>query len=86
MRTIRSRHLVSGGMIGLTYVAAVLATLPLLLILWHLLQKGASSLSLAFFTHMPKPVGEPGGGMANAIVGTLVIIATASAEESRLVR
>ena len=42
MRTIRSRHLVSGGMIGLTYVAAVLATLPLLLILWHLLQKGAS--------------------------------------------
>ena len=79
MRTIRSRHLVSGGMIGLTYVAAVLATLPLLLILWHLLQKGASSLSLAFFTHMPKPVGEPGGGMANAIVGTLVIIATASA-------
>jgi phosphate transport system permease protein len=79
MRTARSRHLLSGAMIGLTYLAAVLATLPLLLILLHLLQKGASSLSLDFFTHMPRPVGEPGGGMANAIVGTLVLIGIASA-------
>jgi len=78
MRTARSRHLVSGAMIGLTYLAAVLATLPLLLILVHLLTKGASSLSLAFFTHMPRPVGEPGGGMANAIVGTLVLIGIAT--------
>ncbi len=75
--TRRGRHLISGGMIGLTYLAAVLATLPLLLILWHLLQKGAASLSLAFFTNMPKPVGEAGGGMANAIVGTLTLIGIA---------
>jgi len=66
-------------MIGLTYLAAVLATLPLLLILLHLLRKGATSLSLSFFTHMPRPVGEAGGGMANAIVGTLVLIGIASA-------
>jgi len=79
MRTTRGRHILSGGMIGLTYLAAVLATLPLLLILWHLVQKGASSLSIAFFTNMPKPVGEAGGGMANAIVGTLVLIGIASA-------
>ena len=79
MRTARSRHLLSGAMIGLTYLAAVLATLPLLLILGHLLAKGASSLSFAFFTHMPQPVGEAGGGMANAIVGTLVLIGIASA-------
>ena len=78
MRTIRSRHVVSGGMIGLTYLAAILATLPLLLILVHLLAKGASSLSLDFFTHMPKPVGESGGGMANAILGTLLLIGIAS--------
>jgi phosphate transport system permease protein len=77
MKTRRTRHLISGGMIGLTYVAAVLATLPLLLILWHLIQKGAASLSLAFFTNMPKPVGEAGGGMANAIVGTLTLIGIA---------
>ena len=78
MSTARNRHLVSGAMIGLTYVAAALATLPLLLILLHLIEKGASSLSLDFFTHMPRPVGEAGGGMANAIVGTLVLIAVAS--------
>lgn len=77
MKTRRGRHLISGGMIGLTYLAAVLATLPLLLILWHLLKKGAASLSLAFFTNMPKPVGEAGGGMANAIVGTLTLIGIA---------
>jgi phosphate transport system permease protein len=69
--------MISGGMIGLTYLSAVLATLPLLLILWHLLKKGASSLSLAFFTNMPQPVGEAGGGMANAIVGTLTLIGIA---------
>lgn len=78
MSTARSRHVISGVMIGLTYLAAILATLPLILILVHLVQKGASSLSLTFFTHMPQPVGEAGGGMANAIVGTLVLIGTAS--------
>lgn len=77
MSTRRTRHVISGGMIGLTYLAAVLATLPLLLILFHLLRQGAASLSLAFFTNMPKPVGEAGGGMANAIVGTLTLIGIA---------
>jgi phosphate transport system permease protein len=74
MKTRLARHWISGVMIGLTYLAAVLATLPLLLILAHLLKKGATSLSLSFFTSMPKPVGEAGGGMANAIVGTLILI------------
>jgi phosphate transport system permease protein len=77
MKTIRSRHLVSGGMIALTYLAAFLAILPLILILIHLVAKGASSLSISFFTHMPRPVGEAGGGMANAIVGTLMLIGIA---------
>ena len=66
-------------MIGLTYLAAILATLPLILILIHLVAKGASSLSLSFFTNMPKPVGEAGGGLANGIVGTLLLIGIASA-------
>lgn len=73
------RHVVSGIMISLTYVAAIIATLPLLLILFHLLMKGASSISLDFFTRMPQPVGEAGGGMANAIVGTLILIGIACA-------
>lgn len=76
---IRRRHVTSGVMISLTYLAAVLATLPLLLILFHLLKKGASSISLDFFTRMPQPVGEAGGGMANAIVGTLMLIGIACA-------
>jgi phosphate transport system permease protein len=42
-------------------------------------QKGASSISLDFFTRMPQPVGEAGGGMANAIVGTLILIGVACA-------
>jgi phosphate transport system permease protein len=79
MTRIQRRHLASGIMISLTYLAAVLATLPLVLILFHLLKKGASSISLDFFTKMPQPVGEVGGGMANAIVGTLILIGVACA-------
>ncbi|TMA80486.1 MAG: phosphate ABC transporter permease PstA [Deltaproteobacteria bacterium] len=55
--------------------AAVLA--PLVLIIGYLLTKGVTSLNLDFFTQLPKPVGETGGGMANAIVGTLVLIGLA---------
>jgi phosphate transport system permease protein len=66
-------------MIGVTYLAALLATLPLLFILVHLIERGASSISLAFFTKMPVPPGETGGGMANAITGTLVLIGIAAA-------
>ena len=51
-------------------------SLPLLFILRHLLVKGAGSLSLDFFTKMPVPAGETGGGVANAIVGTLIIVGT----------
>ena len=65
-------------MLGLTYVAAVVATLPLVFILFHLIRQGASSIDFAFFTEMPKPVGEEGGGMANAITGTLILVGIAS--------
>ncbi len=61
------------------YVSAALVILPLGLILWHLLARGLSGLTLAFFTHMPKPVGESGGGMANAIVGTLIVVGIGAA-------
>ena len=75
----RSRHAKSSMMLGLTYAAAVIATLPLLFIIFHLLRQGASFIRPAFFTEMPKPVGEAGGGMANAIVGTLILIGIDSA-------
>lgn len=75
----RRRRAMSAMMVGLTYLAAALATLPLILILVHLLRAGAASIGPAFFTHMPRPVGEVGGGMANAIVGTLILISIAAA-------
>jgi phosphate transport system permease protein len=75
----RARHARSGVMLGLTYVAALIATLPLLLILAYLVKAGASYIGPSFFTEMPKPIGESGGGMANAIVGTLLLISVASA-------
>ncbi len=63
---------------GLTALAAFLVLLPLLLIFGFLVLRGASALNGAFFTQLPKPVGEPGGGMANAIVGSLILIGLAS--------
>ena len=75
----RHRGLTNTVMVVLTYVAAVLATLPLLLILFHLARAGVGALSLDFFTKMPEPVGEAGGGLANGIVGTLELIAIAAA-------
>ena len=78
-RSLGRRRLVNGIMLGVLALAAVITVMPLLFILFHLLAKGATSLDLAFFTHMPKPVGEAGGGMANAIVGTLIVIGLAMA-------
>ena len=72
------RKLKSDLMMGVTVLATVITLLPLFIILGYLVAKGASSLNLAFFTHMPAPVGEKGGGMANAIVGTLELIGLAS--------
>jgi phosphate transport system permease protein len=72
------RRGVSIVMVTLTCLAAAVAVVPLVVILVYLLRQGAGSLSLAFFTSMPKPVGEAGGGMANAIVGTLILIGIAS--------
>ena len=46
-------------------------------ILGHLITQGISSINIEFLTHLPKPVGEPGGGMANAIAGTLILLAIA---------
>jgi phosphate transport system permease protein len=75
-RTVR-REVVSAGMSLLTGLATLAIVVPLILILGFLLLQGMTALTLDFFIQMPKPVGEPGGGMANAIVGTLILIALA---------
>lgn len=78
-RSLPRRRALSVLMSGLMGLAAVLATLPLLFLLWHLMRAGASAIDLDFFTKMPRPVGEAGGGMANAIVGTLILVGIAAA-------
>jgi len=77
-RTRARRRLSNLVMQVVMYAAAAIATLPLLAILAYLLIKGASAVSPTFFTSMPQPVGEAGGGMANAIVGTLILLGIAS--------
>jgi len=71
------RKLKSNVMMGVTVAATVVTLVPLFLVLGYLLFKGASSLNLDFFIHLPKPVGESGGGMGNAILGTLQIVGIA---------
>jgi phosphate transport system permease protein len=63
---------------GLAVLSTIIVIAPLVAILFYLIYKGASSLNLAFFTHIPAPVGEPGGGMANAILGSGIILGLAS--------
>ncbi|WP_396272583.1 phosphate ABC transporter permease PstA [Granulicella arctica] len=63
---------------GLAVLSTIVVIAPLVAILVYLVYKGASSLNLAFFTHIPRPVGEDGGGMANSILGSGVVLALAS--------
>jgi len=61
----------------IAFGCAILVVAPLLLIYFHLARYGLSSINWAFFTKLPKAVGEPGGGMANAIVGSLILLTQA---------
>ncbi len=63
---------------GLAILATVIVIVPLIAIFAYLVFKGASSLNWAFFTKSPAPVGEVGGGMANAILGSAIVLAMAS--------
>src|ERR1700744_3675843 len=67
-------HLATVAAIGST----ILVMAPLIAIFAYLVYMGASSLNFAFFTQIPKPVGEVGGGMANSIVGSGILLAMAS--------
>jgi phosphate transport system permease protein len=74
----RFRTLTDGAATGLAVLSTILVVAPLVAIFIYLIYKGASSLSLSFFTDIPKPVGEPGGGMANAIVGSGILLGVGS--------
>lgn len=77
-KNLKRRKLVNSFMITLCILAGIITILPLLYIFFYTTQSGISSLNLDFFTQLPKPVGEDGGGMANAIVGSLILISIGS--------
>ena len=63
---------------ALVVLFSLLTFLPLLLIIFHIVQNGIAVVDWQFLTHLPRPVGEVGGGIANAMVGTLMLIVIAS--------
>jgi phosphate transport system permease protein len=79
MKTLQHpwRKATSAAVSTLCFLCALMVILPLALILFHLVRLGASSVDWNFLTHLPKPVGETGGGMANAIVGSFVLVGLA---------
>ncbi len=72
------RRLKDRTMAGVLFVCALAVMAPLFLVIYYLIREGASSLDWHFFTQLPRPTGEIGGGMANAIVGTLVLLGMAT--------
>jgi phosphate transport system permease protein len=72
------RRITDHVMTGVAVVTVILVLVPLVAIFGYLLYRGVGSINWAFLTQTPKPVGEPGGGMANAIVGSGFILGIAS--------
>jgi len=72
------RKLINGLMQVITCLCSLMVVVPLCLVFYHVLKSGIGSINWAFFTQLPKPVGETGGGMANAIVGTFELLGLAS--------
>jgi len=72
------RRLTNGLALGLITMAMLIVTVPLFLILGTVISRGVSGLNWAFFTQIPKPIGEVGGGMVNAIAGSVMLLAVAS--------
>src|SRR6266404_4074975 len=75
---LRWRRFVSGFMLTMTGVCALVTVSVLFFILGYLVYHGGTSINWSFFTKLPKPVGEPGGGMANAILGSAKLLLLAS--------
>ena len=72
--TTRRRKIASSLFVAFCAASVLLALVPLAFVLFFVVSRGIQSLNVAFFTHMPVPTGEQGGGMANSIVGSLIIV------------
>jgi len=78
MNPAARRKLKSAIFVGFCMFSVLVALVPLAFILFFVVREGIQALNLDFFIRMPRPVGEPGGGMFNAIVGTLIIASLGS--------
>jgi phosphate transport system permease protein len=72
------RRAISAVMTGLATASVVVALIPLGLVLFFVVSQGLQAINIDFFTEAPRPVGEPGGGMGNAILGTLILCGIAA--------
>src|SRR5205823_663713 len=78
MNSLRMRHAVDHLMTSVCALLSLAALIPLGSLLWLVISRGVPGLSWTFFTALPSPVGEPGGGVGNAVLGTLYIVLLAS--------
>src|SRR5581483_8194305 len=78
MTRVARRKALSSLFVGFCALSVLIALVPLAFVLFYVVSRGIAALNFAFFTQMPKPVGEVGGGMANAIVGTLILVGLAA--------
>lgn len=78
MSNLRTRKIKNNIFKTIIIVFALSSLIPLLLILFYIGKEGISSLNLNFLIHLPKPIGEDGGGILNAIIGTVILISIAS--------
>lgn len=76
--TYRFRKFVNGFFKAVVLILASCCAAPLVLIFFYIIKKGIGAINWALLTHLPKPVGETGGGIANAIIGSLIIILVAA--------
>ena len=77
-KRLRWRIVKNNGFRGMIVLLSLLSMIPLVLILFYILKNGILSLNWDFFVELPKPVGEAGGGIANGLVGSLLLVITAS--------
>ncbi|HTP27022.1 MAG TPA: phosphate ABC transporter permease PstA [Anaeromyxobacteraceae bacterium] len=77
MRSSLFRRIVNNSVTLLCAAMVLAAVIPLGSLLWLVVSKGARGLTASFFTSLPTPVGEPGGGVGNAIVGTAIMVGLA---------
>jgi phosphate transport system permease protein len=74
----RWRKVKSGLAAGVSFASALLVMAPLALVFYHLVRNGAAAVNWSFFTELPKPLGVTGGGMVNAMVGSLQLLGLAA--------